>query len=343
MDHLDLDLRELNQVLAIAAEGSFAHAARRLHISQPALSRSIQEVERKTGLRLFERGRQGATPTDVGRMVLRHAETVTAAAWDLQRELALIRGLDTGSLRIGTGVFPPELFLGQALGDLARHGQGICLRMVAGSAPDLLTLLRKRELDLLVADPAWLEKSSDVSVAEMSSHEGCLVVRAGHPLLERPALTLEQAAAYPLVTSSTVPPRISRLSTRGQSRHTRMQAVLGRWLPTIYTDSIAMMKDVVRMSDAVTILSLYIVRHELARGELKVLPISIPRITARFAFMYLSHRTLSPLAEALVQAATAAASAVQEEERLLRQRWIVGATAESSPASPTGKRRRAAR
>jgi hypothetical protein len=51
-------------------------------------------------------------------------------------------------------VFPPELFLGQALGDLARHGKGICLRMVAGSAPDLLTLLRKRELDLLVADPA---------------------------------------------------------------------------------------------------------------------------------------------------------------------------------------------
>ena len=343
MDHLDLDLRELNQVLAIAAEGSFAHAARRLHISQPALSRSIQEVERKTGLRLFERGRQGATPTDVGRMVLRHAETVTAAAWDLQRELALIRGLDTGALRIGTGVFPPELFLGQALGDLARHGKGICLRMVAGSAPDLLTLLRKRELDLLVADPAWLEKSTDVSVAEMSSHEAYLVVRAGHPLLERPALTLEQAAAYPLVTSSTVPPRVARLSTQGQSKHARMQAALGRWLPTIYTDSIAMMKDTVRRSDAVTILSLYMVRHELDRGELKVLPIALPWITTRFAFMYLSHRTLSPLAEALIQAATAAASAVQEEEQRLRQRWIVGGADGSSPAPSIGKRRRAVR
>jgi DNA-binding transcriptional LysR family regulator len=122
-----------------------------------------------------------------------------------------------------------------------------------------------------------------------------------------------------------------------------MQAVLGRWLPKIYTDSIAMMKDVVRMSDAVTILSLYIVRHELARGELKVLPISIPSITARFAFMYLSHRTLSPLAEALVQAAKAAASAVQEEEQRLRRRWIVEGAKGSSPASPTRKAQRSAR
>lgn len=175
MDHLDLDLRELSQVLAIAAEGSFAQAARRLHISQPALSRSIQEVERKTGMRLFERGREGATPTDVGRMVLRRAEAVTAAARDLQRELALIRGLDTGALRVGTGVFPTELFLGQALGQLARHGKGICLRMVGGAALELLKLLRKREIDLLVADPYWLEKTTDVSVIEVSSHQAYLV------------------------------------------------------------------------------------------------------------------------------------------------------------------------
>jgi DNA-binding transcriptional LysR family regulator len=122
-----------------------------------------------------------------------------------------------------------------------------------------------------------------------------------------------------------------------------MQTVLGRWLPTIYTDSIAMMKDTVRRSDAVTILSLYLVRHELDRGELKVLPIALPWMKTRFAFLYLSHRTLSPLAEALIQAAATAASAVQEEEQRLRQRWIVGGADRSSPASPTAKRRRAAR
>jgi DNA-binding transcriptional LysR family regulator len=104
-----------------------------------------------------------------------------------------------------------------------------------------------------------------------------------------------------------------------------------------------MMKDTVRSSDAVTILSLYMVRHELDRGELKVLPIALPWITTRFAFLSLSHRTLSPLAEALIQAAAAAASTVQEEEQRLRQRWIAGGAEESTPASSIGKRQRAVR
>jgi DNA-binding transcriptional LysR family regulator len=140
---------------------------------------------------------------------------------------------------------------------------------------------------------------------------------------------------FPLVTSSTIPPRIARLSTQGQSRHARTQAVLGRWLPTIYTDSVAIMKDTVRTSDAVTMLSLYLVRHELDRGELKVLPVALPWVKARFAFMYLSHRTLSPLAEALIQATTVEAIAVQEEEQRLHQRWVVGEAPGLKAASAT--------
>jgi DNA-binding transcriptional LysR family regulator len=113
-----------------------------------------------------------------------------------------------------------------------------------------------------------------------------------------------------------------------------MQAVMGRWVPRIYTDSIAMMKDTARTSDAVTIPSLYLVRHELDRGELKVLPVALPWIKVRFAFMYLSPRTLSPLAEALIQAASAAAGALQEEEKPLRQRWIGARGRRITPRAP---------
>jgi DNA-binding transcriptional LysR family regulator len=63
---MSIQLREMRQVAAIAKEGSFAKAARVLHISQPALSRSIREVERKTGFRLFDREREGTFLTDAG-------------------------------------------------------------------------------------------------------------------------------------------------------------------------------------------------------------------------------------------------------------------------------------
>lgn len=321
MNTYDLELRELRLLAAIASEGSFAKAARTLHISQPALSRSVQEAERKVGFRIFDRGRAGATPTDTGRMLLRHANIVMATAMDLQRELALIRGVGTGALRIGTGVFPPDLFLGPAMARLLQPGAGIQLRMVGGGAPDLLMSLRKRELDLVVADPDWLEESTDVKALAVSQHEAHLLVRSGHPILANPCPSLDEVVAYPLVTSGTVPPRIARMAPPPKSSYASMQARFCRWIPSIYTDSITLMKDAVRRSDAVTLLSLYLARHELERGELQVVPIKLPWIKVRFSVMYLSHRTLSPLAEALIAAIKSAATAQQEEEQRLQDRW----------------------
>jgi DNA-binding transcriptional LysR family regulator len=322
MNALDFELRELRQLLAIASEGSFAKAARSLHISQPALSHSIKEVERKTGFRLFERGREGATPTDTGRMLLRHAETVMATATDLQRELTLIRGVGTGALRVGTGLFPASLFLGETMGRLLERGADIQLRIVGGAAPELLMLLRKREVDVVFADPAWLDKTTDVTAVELSKHDAYLFARAKHPLCAQSKIAAKDVIAYPLVTSSTVPPRMARMPTRSATKQASMQTLLARWNPSITADSVPMMKEVVKASDAVTILSLYLARQELARGELAILPIPLSWIKARFAVMYLSHRTLSPLAEALINAARLAAAEVQKQEQQLAKRWI---------------------
>ncbi|HMP74635.1 MAG TPA: LysR family transcriptional regulator, partial [Kiritimatiellia bacterium] len=77
---MSIDVREIRQVATVASEGGFAKAAKVLHISQPALSRSIQEVERKAGFRIFERGREGALLTDAGRSFLRQAGDILALA-----------------------------------------------------------------------------------------------------------------------------------------------------------------------------------------------------------------------------------------------------------------------
>lgn len=322
MENLEFNLRELQQVQAIASEGSFVRAARMLHISQPALSRSIQEMEEKAGFRLFDRGRDGAVPTDTGRMVIRHAQTVTEAALAMQRELALIRGLGRGELRVGSGVFPTELFLGRTLSQLAIPGTRSRLRIVAGAAAELLKLLRRRELDMVVADPVWLENTADVTAVVLSSHRGFLVVRAGHPLLDLPKLKLESVTGYPLVTSSAVTQQLSELVLKKKAKLPADRAVFKHWNPAIYTDSVSMMKETVMASDAITILPLYTVRHELEAKCVKVLPLELSWIQAQFAVMFLRHRTLSPLAEALVGAARKAAMAVEAAERKLEKRYL---------------------
>lgn len=93
-----------------------------------------------------------------------------------------------------------------------------------------------------------------------------------------------------------------------------MQMIFARWIPTIYTDSIAMMKDTISASDAITLLPLILARHELDRGEFGVLPVHLPWIRASFAVMHLSHRTLSPLAELFIRAAVDADVTVQKQE-----------------------------
>lgn len=325
MELLLFNLRELQQVQAIAAEGSLVRAARTLHISQPALSRSLKEIEEKADLRLFDRGREGAALTDAGRMVLRHAEAITSAAFAMQRELALIRGLGKGELRVGAGLFPSELFLGRALAQLSGARTGIQLRVIGGRAPYLLKLLQSREVDLVVADPLWLEGSGEVATVNLSTHRGYFVVRAGHPLIGATRLEVDAIAAYPLVTSPSVTQRLSRFPTTGKSRRASGRNLFASWIPAISTDSITVMKEAVRVSDAVTILPLYSVRHELRRQQLKVLAPSPSWIKAQFAFMYLSHRTCSPLAEALIEAARQAAAQVVDEERVLAEKFCAKA------------------
>ena len=74
------DIRAMRQLLALGEQGSFARAARQLGITQPALSRSVQALEARIGARLFDRGREGVIPTDVGRLLLDLARDHSHAA-----------------------------------------------------------------------------------------------------------------------------------------------------------------------------------------------------------------------------------------------------------------------
>jgi DNA-binding transcriptional LysR family regulator len=317
-----LDLRDLQQLTVIAEEGSYAQAARRLHISPPALSRSIKEIEGKIGVRLFDRGRQGAVPTDAGWTLIQHAAPLAAAAKDLQREVAIIRGQGSGILRVGAGIYPSALFLGKGLGGVLQRGNNIQIRITGGGANDLLGLMRKRELDLVVADPAWREGAEDIAAVPLSRHQGYLFVRNGHPLLHGKRPTLEDAATYPLVASSLVPMRLAHLTPKKDPGATRMQKIFGQWPLAVKTDSVRLMIDALQHSDAVTLLSLGLAQKKLEAGTLKVLPINLSWIQVSFAVMHLSQRNLSPLAEILIEETRSVCKQLEAEEAALKTKWV---------------------
>lgn len=319
---MSIEVREIRQVATVASEGGFAKAAKVLHISQPALSRSIQEVERKVGFQIFERGREGALLTDAGRAFMRQAGEILSLSDNLERELALIKGLDTGDLHVGAGVFAGNLFLGEALAPFARRHTHVRIRVLNDQPDILIHRLRRRELDIVVADPEWIKPATDVAQITLNDHQGHLIVRAGHPLLAKRNIQVGDLPDYPLVTMGIAPNRIAQMGRQLKGVDAAQHKLIERWPQTIAVNSITAMKAVVANSDAVTMISLKMVRHELDRKELAVLPLSLPWLKADFAVMHLTHRTLSPLAEAVTESIIAEDAKTIKLENALAARWL---------------------
>ena len=110
-----LELQQLRQVVALAEHRSFVRASAALHISQPALSRSIQNLERRFGSSLFLRSAVGVVPTDLGRLYIERARDLLRMADELEGEAIGHAAMRTGRVDVGGGPYPTDSFLGPAV------------------------------------------------------------------------------------------------------------------------------------------------------------------------------------------------------------------------------------
>jgi DNA-binding transcriptional LysR family regulator len=298
---MDLELRHHRHALALAEHRNFLRAARALEISQPALSRSIQELERRMGATLFSRARGGVAATDVGRIYLAKARAVIVQSGDLEREMHLIRGLEIGELRFGAGVYPSEMFVARAMARMAKAHPSVKLTAVSNSIDTLLQMLRRREIDFAIGDQKTAETERGLRVTPLAWHKGHLVVRAGHPLLGGSTFKLKDVLRYPLTLTTRVPHDLLSNFLQGEGGKgeggkggsRRVSATL----PAITCDSPAMMKAIVAESDAIGLMPMSLIAREIAEGSLVALPIEAPWLGRTFAIIEIEDRTPSPSAE----------------------------------------------
>ena len=100
-----MNLKRLEHLIAVAEEGSVAGAARRVHLSQPALTRSIQALELEAGMPLCDRGTRGVMLTAAGRMVVERARRILFETRCLTRDLTLVRQHVIGNVHFGLGPY----------------------------------------------------------------------------------------------------------------------------------------------------------------------------------------------------------------------------------------------
>jgi DNA-binding transcriptional LysR family regulator len=312
-----LELQQLRQVLALAEHGSFVRAAAVLHISQPALSRSIQNLERRFGSDLFVRSRSGAVPTDLGRLYIERARDVLRMADELDQEAASHGNLQSGRVAVGGGPFPADAVLGRAAAKFIEQHPGVSLKVRARNWDELARELRSRELDFFVAEASTLHREPDLEVMPLPAyHPLYLVARAGHPLAGRGRVSIEDALEWPMVTPGRVPPRVlDPLLAAHRTASKRIAAV--RPFPAVECNSLATVKRVVANSDAITGTILPCISSELESGQL-VLVSQEPWLHLQYGVTSLKGVPRARVAERFLEfVLDAEREAALEEQRLI--------------------------
>jgi DNA-binding transcriptional LysR family regulator len=317
-----LDLQKLRHVIALSEHGSFVRAAAALHISQPALSRSIQTLEARFGSELFLRTNSGVVPTDLGRIYVARARDLLRMADDLEREAVSHGRLRAGRVAVGGGPYPADTVLARAAGRFVEAYPGVSVKVVARDWDELARRLRSRELDFFVAETSTLQGDADLEVSPLSSrHPIYLIARAGHPLAGRGDVNVNDILEWPFVTPSRVPPRVLTPLLAAHRAATQRTSTM-RPFPSIECDALSPTKRAVATSDAVTGTILSCIAGELERGEFVLL--------AREPWLYLEYGIVSLRGVPRTQAAErfvefvldAEKEASAIEERLLKR--VVG-------------------
>ena len=291
-----MNLKRLEHLVAVAEEGSLAAAARRVHLSQPALTRSIQTLEEEAGAVLFDRGTRGVTLTAVGRMVTERARRILFEAHCLTRDLTLVRQHEIGSVQIGLGAFPAAILLPEMLCELHRQWPRLRIATEVSHPAALLEALHAEQVDFVVVEHSTVPTSPELEIQRLPAESGGLFVRKGHPLAGRAVSlpTVREAA----LASVVFPPET----------HERLRKVLrckpGEALPfQVESNDFRALTYLVKHADAVLLAPARAVREEVEVGNLIPLDVpDLPAVTMQFAIVRLAQRTLSPAAERAVAA-----------------------------------------
>lgn len=145
-----MDLRHLRTFITVADAGTVSRASVLLHVAQPALSRQIKELEEELGVRLFQRVRRRLILTAEGERLLADSRTVLGAAHTLTESAKLLRGGDSGTLRVAAPAQMIERVFSEFLHHYARRRPNIQIRLTELAGPRMLTMLERGEIDLAV-------------------------------------------------------------------------------------------------------------------------------------------------------------------------------------------------
>ena len=195
-----MELRVLKYFLTVAREGSITKAANSLHLTQPTLTRQIQDLEKELGQKLLVRGRHRVTLTQEGMFLRKRAEEIVDMVEKTEAEFNAIKGNIGGDIYIGCGETDSMRYVAEVMNDIQRFWPDIKFHIHSGNAEDVTEKLDKGLLDFgMLIQPIDLSKYDNITMPDKDVWG--VLMRKDSPLAKKKTVKLEDLINLPLIAS----------------------------------------------------------------------------------------------------------------------------------------------
>lgn len=286
-------LRQFEVFLAVAKAGSFRAAAEAMHLSQPALSQHVAEMERELGTRLFDRLGRKVALTEAGRVLEDHAHRLFASLASAREAVADLSGLKRGSLVVGASTTPGIYVLPGVIAAFQEKYPGVVLSLRIANSARIEEQIRGNEVDLGVVGGHPLRLGEECVAAGLLD-ELVLIVPPSHPWARRREIqpSLLEGERLLVREEGSATRQVTERALQRAGGHIKASMELG------HTEAI---KQAVIAGLGIAFVSIHAIHGDLVVGRLRAIRLRGLRIQRHFHIIHNEARTLSTSARAFIE------------------------------------------
>ena len=299
-----LKTRQLLLLIALDDYRNIHRAAEELHMTQPAASKQIKDLEEMLDVKLFERLPRGMEPTIYGETMIRHARMALTSLALAHDDIVTLKAGLTGQVEVGVIMTPAMALLPRAIARVKEDAPLLRIGVQLETSNLLLDKLQHGMLDFMIGRIFDTGDTSGLIYEELTEEPACAVVRPGHPLLERKELKLADIAPLPWI----VPPHGSILRYRFDMMFRR--AGLEPPANVVDTTAMLMITALLQQTDSLHVMPIEVAQYYASLNVMRILPIELPCKMDAFGIIRHQDHLLSPGADLLLRAVRAAAKEI---------------------------------
>jgi DNA-binding transcriptional LysR family regulator len=292
-----LKLRELDILMTVVRAGGMRKAADHLHMSQPAVSKAIADLERTLGVPLLDRTPRGVEPTQYGRALLKRGIAVFDELKQGVQDIDFLADPEAGELRIGSSTAQAEGIVLAVIDRLSRRYPRVVFHVVQGGTLAQYDELRERRVELGVVRLFGTATAEDVEEEVLFEEPMVVVAGTQNPWARRRKIQLAELVNEPWTWPSA--------GTMINSLIVEAFRATGLEPPraTVYIDATNMRIRLAATGRFLAVMPAGVLRSPAKHAAIKMLPVDLPPTHGPIGIITLKNRTLSPLAQLFIECA----------------------------------------